>query len=125
MNRQKVVKIFAILLMVSWILPISFVNATDNFNFSTYDTPKSDASADKIAQNAMGIGINIIRVITTGGSVIMISYVAVKYMMAAPNEKAEFKKSATIFILGAILVFAAGNILSIIANFTASNISSG
>ena len=125
MNRQKVVKIFAILLMFSWILPISFVNATDNFNFSTYDTPKSDASADKIAQNAMGIGINIIRVITTGGSVIMISYVAVKYMMAAPNEKAEFKKSATIFILGAILVFAAGNILSIIANFTASNISSG
>ena len=36
------------------------------------------------------------------------------------SEKAEFKRSATIFVVGAILVIAATNILAIISNFAES-----
>ena len=38
-------------------------------------------------------------------------------MSAAPNEKADFKKSATGFIVGAVILFASSNILKIIADF--------
>ena len=52
----------------------------------------------------------------------MLTYVAIKYMSAAPSEKAEFKKSATAMIVGAIVLFAATQILTVIANFATSNI---
>jgi hypothetical protein len=45
-----------------------------------------------------------------------------KYMMAAPGDKAEIKKSAVIYVVGAIVLFAVGGILSIIQKF-AENIS--
>ena len=134
MDRQKMKRIFAVVLMISCIFLISpkaFANNdpskkdNGNFNFSSYDDPTNDSSADQIAQKTMGTAINVIRIVATGVSVVMLSYVGIKYMMAAPSEKAEFKKSATIFIVGAILIFAAGNILTIITNFTTNNIKLG
>ncbi len=73
-------------------------------------------------QNIMGKAINVIRIVGTGIAIIMLTYVAIKYMSAAPSEKAEFKKSAMALIVGAIVLFAATNILSIIANFASKNI---
>ncbi len=52
----------------------------------------------------------------------MLVYVAIKYMSAAPSEKAEFKKSATAYIVGAVVLFAASNILGVIADFATKNI---
>ena len=65
--------------------------------------------------------INVIRVVGTGIALIMLTYVGIKYMSAAPSEKADFKKSATAYVVGAIVLFGASNIISIIANF-ATNI---
>ena len=42
-------------------------------------------------------------------------------MSAAPEEKAEFKKSATAFIVGAVVLFASTNILGIISDFATKN----
>ena len=52
----------------------------------------------------------------------MLTYVAIKYMSAAPSEKADFKKSATGFVVGAVVLFATTNILGVIADFAKSNI---
>ena len=135
MKRLKFKRIFAIILItmcISYILPISFVSASNpttnpNFSFEDYDSYGSGVGnnsihADRIAKSAMGLGIKIIRIVATGVSIVMLSYIGIKYMMAAPSEKAEFKKSASIYILGAILIFAAGNILTIITKFATSNI---
>ena len=73
-------------------------------------------------QRVVGTAINVIRIVGTGMAIIMITYVAIKYMSAAPSEKAEFKKSATAMIVGAIVLFAATNILGVIANFASTNI---
>lgn len=128
MYRQKIRLIFAIILIASCIFclsPMSFAAKDDKdaFDFSRYDDETGGTTrADRVAQKAMGTAINVIRTVATGVSIIMLSYIGIKYMMAAPSEKADFKKSASIYVLGAILVFAAGNILTIIANFTTSNI---
>ena len=76
-------------------------------------------------QNIVGTAINVIRIVGTGIAIIMLTYVAIKYMSAAPSEKAEFKKSATAMIVGAIVLFAASNILQVIANFANKNIVTG
>lgn len=69
------------------------------------------------AQDVMGAIISVMQVVGVGIAIIMIIYVAIKYMTAAPNEKAEFKKSATAYIVGAIILFATSGILNIIKNF--------
>lgn len=151
MNQQKFKLIFTIILMIAcffYISPISFAarpvistpdsealdnstggtsqsagNNSDVFNFTNYDNATGNEDADKIAKNAIGLGITLVRTVATGVAIIMITYIAIKYMSAAPSEKADFKKSATIYIVGAILVFAAGNILGIIIEFTTQTIS--
>lgn len=100
--------------------------------FGAYDFSKeinaswtTQAKGDKLAtstQNVVGTIVNTIRIVGTGISIIMITYVAIKYMSAAPNEKAEFKKSATAYIVGAVVLFASSNILGVISNFATANI---
>lgn len=69
------------------------------------------------AEKVMGAIISIMQVVGVGVAIIMIIYVAIKYMTAAPSEKAEFKKSATAYVVGAVILFATSGILGIIKNF--------
>ncbi len=85
----------------------------------------NDGGIGSSTKRIVGTAINVIRIVGTGIAIIMITYVAIKYMSAAPSEKAEFKKSATAMIVGAIVLFAATNILTVINNFATSNISTG
>lgn len=48
----------------------------------------------------------------------MISVLAMKYMTAAPSEKADIKKHAIPFVVGAIIMFSVSGILGIIQKFS-------
>ncbi len=48
----------------------------------------------------------------------MLLVVAMKYMTAAPGEKADIKKSAVAYVVGAITLFAVTGILGIIEEFS-------
>lgn len=125
MKQQTIKRIFTALFILSFLLSFlstTFASSSEPFDFTSYDSTTGNSDADKIAQTTMGTAINIIRIVATGTAIIMLSYMAIKYITAAPNEKAEFKKSAMIYILGAILIFAAGNILGMIVNYTTTNI---
>lgn len=113
---------------VGSIINVSFAGegeeeSQNNFNFNRFekDAYKSKA-ANEAAERAMGTAIDTIRIVGTGTAIVMITYMGIKYMMAAPTEKAEFKKSASIYIVGAVLIFAATNILAVIIDFTSKNI---
>lgn len=79
--------------------------------------PQNDGGISQTAQDVMGTIIIVIRIVGVGIAIIMTTYVAIKYMSAAPNEKAEFKKSATGLIVGAVVLFATSGILGILADF--------
>ncbi len=77
----------------------------------------SGGSIDDSMTNAIGAIITITRIIAVGVAIIMLLVLAMKYMSAAPGDKAEIKKSAVIYVVGAIVLFAVGGILTIIQNF--------
>ena len=52
----------------------------------------------------------------------MLAVLAMKYMSAAPGEKATIKKHAAVYIVGAIVLFGAAGILNIIETFATKNI---
>ena len=123
----KIVSILIILLNIAFL----FTNLFDVVSSAEYSydneikaswTNEGDAKVTTVAENIMGTAITVIRVVGTGISIIMLTYVAIKYMTAAPSEKADFKKSATAFVVGAIVLFATTNILGVIAKFATTNI---
>lgn len=79
-----------------------------------------DETAGKV-NNIVTIVITIARVVGVAVAIVMLLVVAMKYMTAAPGEKADIKKSAVVYVVGAIVLFAVTGILGIINSF-ASNI---
>ncbi len=62
--------------------------------------------------------IGIIQIVGTGISIIVVSILGIKYMMASPGEKADVKKNILPIIYGCVLVFGGVNVVAIIANFS-------
>lgn len=69
--------------------------------------------------NISGAVITIARIICMGVAITMLVLVAIKYMTAAPGEKADIKKHAVIYVVGAVVMFASTGILGIIQKFAA------
>ena len=130
MNR-KVMKIVSILLMVAMVItilsPLGFASSvendkTDYSNISQFSGQSKDKTTAGVFQSFIATLINVIQVVGMGVAVIMLVVMAIKYISAAPSEKAEIKKSATVYIVGAIVLFAASGILQLVKNFANANI---
>ena len=78
--------------------------------------------ASQAASNVIGMIINIAQVIGMGVAIIMLVVLAIQYIAASPEGKAEIKKNATIYIVGAVILFAASGILGIIRRFAVNSI---
>lgn len=126
MKLNKIMKIVVSLLLIALLITAftQFVSAEE----TTYDPmdPKSgfdnynkkdDSGAAITAQNLIGKIINIAQVIGMGVAILMLIVLAIKYISASPEGKAEIKKNATIYIVGAVVLFAATGILQIIRRF--------
>lgn len=111
---QKISKIITVLMVVMMLATITtnVLAATDPSTFKG----DGNVQTDKLSS---GIN-NIIKVISYAGSgiaVIVLIVLGIKYMMGSAEEKAEYKKTLLPYILGAVLVFAASTIASIIFSF--------
>ena len=76
-----------------------------------------DSNVTGAFTNISGAVITIARIICMGVAITMLVLVAIKYMTAAPGEKADIKKHAVIYVVGAIVMFASTGILWIIQKF--------
>lgn len=105
----KIINVLMIALMVSMILS-NIALAIDPANISTVT---SGTGVDSVKS----IGEQIIGVIQVGGSVVavaMLVVLGIKYMMGSAEEKSEYKKTLMPYAIGAILVFAAVNLASMV-----------
>ena len=82
------------------------------------DQIKTDGAAADKTKEISGQIIGIVQIVGTAIAVIMLVVLGIKYVVAAPNEKAEIKKSALIYVIAAVFLFAAVNILAVIQDFS-------
>ncbi len=78
----------------------------------------NDAATNEIG----GRIIWVAQIILYTAAVILVIITGVKYMWAAPEAKAEFKRKLIYLVAGAIILFAAGSLVRIIGNMAFSNI---
>lgn len=120
---KKVMKIVAILLVAMMVVAVGtqVVFATqsdDGLNVAQFNGRKDNSGAAGSSQNIIGALINIVQIIGTGVAIIMLIVLAIKYISAAPGDKADIKKHAVVYVVGAIVLFAATGILQIIKSFS-------
>lgn len=117
MKKSKITKILCIALVV-FMLATAFSNvlcANNTGDLLDPDTMKgSPTNTSNKAGSLMNQILGIVQVVAMGVAVIMLVVLAIKYVSAAPGEKADIKKSMIIYVVGAILLFGATGILQII-----------
>jgi hypothetical protein len=128
MKLNKAMKIVVVMLLaVMLTITFSQLVSADAIDPSTGSiseiySQKDTSGASNAAANIIGMIINIAQVIGMGVAVIMLIVLAIQYIAASPEGKAEIKKNATIYIVGAIILFAASGILGIIRKFAVDSI---
>ena len=72
----------------------------------------------------LNAAIGLIQVAGTGISMIMVTMLGIKYILAAPSDKADVKKQIAPIVIGAIILFASVNLVGIVAKIADETLSS-
>ena len=113
--KNKTLKIMAIVILtiISTLLITSNVLAN---GLDTEITPQASNAATNVTKVA-GQVLNIIQIVGVAVATIMLTILGIRYVSLSPNEKAEYKKGMTIYVIGAVLLFGASMLIGVIRNF--------
>ena len=108
--KRKSLKVLIILLLVLFISVMtieafastssSAIDAMKKMEDAELDTSGGNAKVSKILNAVLGL----VQIAGTGISMIMVAVLGIKYMMAAPNDKADVKKQIAPLVIGAIIL---------------------
>ena len=113
---KKSTKIISAILMVMMILSIATIAFAADFDPKKINGSGASVDTGKIES----FGQNAVSIVTTIGmvaSVVVLVILGIKYMLGSAEEKAEYKKTMLPYVIGAVLVFAAASIASIVFSF--------
>ena len=115
MNKAiKIASIVMLVVLMMGVLTVPALAANVNLGDFTGETNSGTQGITNLFNNIIGI----VQVVGTGIAVIMLIVLAIKYLMAAPSEKADIKKGALIYVVAAVILFAAVNILAVIQEWS-------
>ena len=78
------------------------------------------SSGERIAPEIIGLILSAVRIVAVSLSLIILTWLGIKYMSAAPSEKANIKGQLITFAIGAIVVVASTSILELVRKFAQS-----
>ena len=111
--NKKTVKIISIFLTIAMVMSIStsaFAIDISNFNGNT-----NSNAVNSIADLSNNI-IGLLQVAGMAVSIIVLIVLGIKYMMGSTAEKAEYKKTLMPYFIGALLIFGASAIATVVMN---------
>ena len=111
MNSKKIKIIISILMMISIIQNSVIYAVSIDTNITIGKT-----SAISATKTATGKILKVFQIIGSISSVIALAVMGIRYMCSSVEGKADMKEMFNYYIIGAILVFATSNILSIVYN---------
>ncbi len=112
MNKKNLVKIFVLLLVT--LLFVSTISFGDYSPTQFKGQINTNAEGTGSVKTVGGKIVGLIQVIGTITSVGMLIVLGIKYMMGSAEERAEYKKTLFPYVIGAVLIFAAGNLTQVI-----------
>ena len=111
--KSKIMKIMSLSMVIMLMLavvamPVMALTIPEP-NYNAAGTKGIQQGGQNIAGMAAVLGVAV--------AVAVLIWLAIKYITAAPSDKADIKKSAVAYVIGAVLLFAASGVLALIQNF--------
>ena len=114
--KNKTLKIIAVLLIAIALITLSTTIVRATTGFEPIEPKPAGTAGEKVTNTAGQILTNV-RIVGMAVAVIMLTILGIKYVAASPNEKADYKKGMTVYVVGAVLLFGASALLSVIQKF--------
>lgn len=109
MKKKTIFKILTICALV-----IMIVISTSNIaNAALTDNLNPNTKATKPFEKPISVILGVTQVIAIGVGAIMLVALGIKYMSSAASDKAEIKKHATVYLVGACIAFGATGLIQI------------
>ncbi len=119
---KKMILILFLIFTVLVVFNINSVYADDITDPTTVINSMSGAQASNMASADNNIGkiintvIGLLQVAGTGISIIVVTVLGIKYLLASPSEKADTKKAILPIVIGCVLLFGAVNLMAAISD---------
>ena len=114
-----IVTLLLALILVTTMMQPTFAakaKATEGWD-SVKIKPKDTTGTSESVGNLANAILSVVQVVAMGTAVIMLIVLGIKYISAAPSDKAEIKKHAVVYVVGAVVLFGATGIIGIIRKF--------
>ena len=109
-----------LLIAVLSVICVNFAYATSTTSETyTVDPSTITGTSTDGASKITALGGKIVGIVQTVGSVVSVVILVVlgiRYMIGSTEEKAEYKKTLLPYVIGAVLIFAASNLASVVYN---------
>ena len=116
MKISTIKKAFTIIMIIAT-MAVSFNMLLSGTVSATLTIPSVSAGTTPNAlKNTTQNVLTIVAYLCYTAAVILLIMLGIKYMTQAPDGKAEIKKMAVTYVIGAILVFAAGLVLQVLSS---------
>lgn len=125
--KKRIVLLIILILFISMIVCCNnvFADGTKMETLIGETSPmKKVSTPDESVKDGSGIigGINsiigLLQLAGSGISIIVVTLLGMKYILASPADKADVKKSITPIIIGCVLLFGAVNIVAAVMDFS-------
>lgn len=114
-KNNKLFKVLAVILTIVCVVSLAgVVNAEPTTTGGDAWPSGLTGSSSTLSGSLSGYGsilLGIFQVVGYIAAVVVLAWLGIKYLTAAPEGKAEIKKQAFAYLIGALLLFAAGTIV--------------
>lgn len=124
MKKSKVIKIIFILLLILT-LTMCFIPTYVQADTPTTIDPDEWEPSDSddgmtVITDSAGIIVDVIRTVGIVVTVVITMIIGIKYMTGSIEERAEYKKSMKVYIIGVVMFFALSQLLAVIIDLTSN-----
>lgn len=125
--KRKIIKFFTIILVLSILSSIFCLTIEAESLSKQFSGQISDGmdSAKTSAQEILTSILEIVRLVGASVAVIILIVLACKYIIASAGDRADIKKYAINYVIGALILFGASGIASLIKSFVDTATTSG
>ena len=111
---NKIIAVIGILLIFAFVANISNAVTVDDVN--KFNATTHTATGSGAVQTIIGMVLDVVRLVGASIAVIMLMTIGAKYMIASSGDRADIKKYAFNYVIGAVILFAASGILTALKN---------
>lgn len=114
---KKIILIFTCLLMIFSLTYCIYASDAATFITGSLSGDKSQlGDASEMSKNIIGTILSVIRTVAAAIAVVILIVIACKYIIASAGDRADIKKYAINYIIGAVILFGASGILTLVQN---------